>query len=306
MADLTGDSLIRPLSIIGAPSSAGAYAPGQEKAPAAWRRHGLIEALRGSGREVYDQSDVAEFRWRSDNRRPKAMNLEAVKAVAEAVAAKTAAAFSAGHDVIILGGDCTVELGTVAGAIRSNGGSVGLIYVDVDTDLNPPDASDGALDWTGVAHLLSIPGVTDELADIGDVRPMLKPSDILYLAAGNAKENERATISALSIACIGLDEVQADPRNAVEQALKWAKRFDVILVHLDADVLDFAAFPIAENTRREMGLTLNELKVILNILLGAPNLRGLTISEVNPDHAPDEREAFTELISMLTSALRRD
>jgi arginase len=234
------------------------------------------------------------------------MNLEAVQAVAEAVAAKTAAAFSAGHDVIVLGGDCTIELGTVTGAIRSCGGSVGLIYVDVDTDLNPPDASDGALDWTGVAHLLSIPGAADELADIGDVRPMLQPSNILYLAAGNIEANEREMISALGIACIGLDEVQADPRSAAERALMWANRFDVVLVHLDADVLDFAAFPIAENTRRDMGLTLEQLKVILNVLLGAPNLRGLTIAEVNPDHAPDEREAFTELISMLASALRRD
>lgn len=37
------------LSIIGAPSSAGAYAPGQEKAPEAFRRHGLVRALMQGG-----------------------------------------------------------------------------------------------------------------------------------------------------------------------------------------------------------------------------------------------------------------
>lgn len=51
----------------------------------------------------------------------------------------------------MLGGDCTVELGTVAGALRGED-SIGLIYVDLDTDLNPPEASDGALDWT-VLHI---------------------------------------------------------------------------------------------------------------------------------------------------------
>ena len=37
--------MTRTLCLVGAPSSAGAYAPGQEKAPAAFRRHGLVAAL---------------------------------------------------------------------------------------------------------------------------------------------------------------------------------------------------------------------------------------------------------------------
>lgn len=294
-----------PLSIIGAPSSAGAYSPGQEKAPAAWRRHGLLESLRASGREIHDQGDVAAFRWRPDHRRPKAMNLDAVSATAQAIADKVAAAFSAGDDALVLGGDCTIELGTVAGAMRSRVGSVGLIYVDVDTDMNPPDKSDGALDWTGVAHLLSIPGASDELAGIGDVRPLLQPSSILYFAAGNIEPNERETISTLGIACIGLNDVQADPKGAAAQAVEWASRFDTLLVHLDMDVLNFVAFPIAENTRRDMGLTFEQLKAVLNVLLGAPNLRALTITEVNPHHAPDERETFAVLIAMIVGALQR-
>lgn len=296
---------MRPLSVIGAPSSAGAYSPGQEKAPAAWRRHGLVESL-ALGRDVHDEGDVTGFRWRPDNRHPKAMNLDAVRATAQGVAAKVASAFAAGHDVIVLGGDCTVELGTVAGVLRSRAGSVGLVYVDVDTDMNPPEASDGALDWTGAAHLLAIPGANDELANIGDVRPLLRPSDILCFAAGNMATNERETIATLGIACIGLAEVQADPNGTAAQAATWASRFDTLLVHLDMDVLNFAAFPIAENTRRDMGLTLEQLNAVLSVLLAAPSLRGLTITEVNPEHAPDERETFAALISMMSGALRCD
>src|SRR5262245_34028597 len=166
----------RSLSVLGAPSSAGAYAPGQEKAPAAFRRHGLIEALGRARREVVDRGDVAGFRWRPDAARAAAMNLAAVRDTARAVAARTAAALDDGHDLLVLGGDCTVELGVVAGAI-GRFASVGLIYIDGDTDLNPPEASDGALDWTGVAHLLDIPGATEELAGLGGKRPMLGSED---------------------------------------------------------------------------------------------------------------------------------
>src|SRR5262245_18661039 len=92
---LRSAQMTRILSLIGAPSSAGAYAPGQEKAPAAFRRHGLVPALSGTGRRVQDRGDVAAFRWRPDLARPKAMNLDAVRQTAKAVAAHVADAMSA-------------------------------------------------------------------------------------------------------------------------------------------------------------------------------------------------------------------
>ena len=117
--------MTRTLGLIGAPSSAGAYAPGQEKAPAAFRRHGLVSALTESGRRVNDRGDIPGFRWRPDPQRPKAMNLDAVRRTAAAVAEKVEEALAGGEAALVLGGDCTVELGTVAGALR-DGHSVGL------------------------------------------------------------------------------------------------------------------------------------------------------------------------------------
>jgi arginase family enzyme len=142
----------RDLYLIGAPSSAGAYAAGQEKAPAAFRLHGLVAALSKAGLQVQDRGDVDGFRWRPDLANPKAMNVDAVRRVAQSVADQVSEGLAADGTVLVLGGDCTVELGTVAGALRGSE-SVGLIYIDFDADLNPPEASDGALDWTGVAHM---------------------------------------------------------------------------------------------------------------------------------------------------------
>jgi arginase len=78
-----------------------------------------------------------------------------------------------------------------------------------------------------------------------------------------------------------------------------------MLVHLDADVLAFTDFPIAENTRRRAGLTLEQLGLALQVLLAAPNWRVLTLAEFNPDHAPDEAEAFRRLNELLAKALLR-
>ena len=52
----------RPLGLIGVPTSAGAFAPGQEQAPRALRDAGFVESLRQAGvlvRDHEDRQDVA-------------------------------------------------------------------------------------------------------------------------------------------------------------------------------------------------------------------------------------------------------
>ena len=293
----------RPVSIIGAPSSAGAYAPGQEDAPAAFRRHGLVATLEHAGRRVRDRGDVAGFRWRPDPAHPEAMNVAAVARTARAVSDVVADAMADGDAVLVLGGDCTVELGTVAGTLRHSR-SVGLVYVDLDVDLNVPDTSDGALDWTGVAHLLDLPGAAAELSALGPRRPMLGPADVLFFGADNVTPPEAATIARLGLQSIGLDEVRANPIAAGTRAVAWGAGHDLLLVHVDVDVLAFTRFPIAENVRRCPGLELGELADALGVLLAAPNWRAATVTEVNPHHAPDERAAFGAMNAVLRDALR--
>jgi arginase len=290
------------LAVIGAPSSAGAYAPGQEKAPSAFRRHGLTSALENAGISVRDYGDIPHFRWRPDWARPKAMNLHIVQRTAAALAAQVSTALDNHDAILVLGGDCTIELGTVAGAQR-NGASVGLIYIDLDVDLNSPEQSDGALDWTGVAHLLNLPGTASELSRLGARAPMLTRDDLMFFGADAITPSESEVINDLNLPCVRLAEVKNNPTEAAVRAVNWAARFDRLLIHLDVDVLAYTAFPIAENVRRQDGLTLDELTRALVTLLAAPNWRALTITEVNPDHAPDERDTFRTLIAAICHAV---
>ncbi len=294
--------MMRDLHLIGAPSSAGAYAAGQEKAPDSFRRQGLVAALSKAGLHVQDHGDVDGFRWRPDLANPKAMNIDVGRRVAQSVAGQVAESLAGDGAVLVLGGDCTIELGTVSGALRGSE-SVGLVYIDFDADLNPPDASDGALDWTGVAHMLDIPGSAPQLADLGSRRPLLSPQDVLLFAVENVTEGEAETIRKRGIRKISLPEVKADPHQAARQALAWAAGYERLLIHFDVDVLAYVECPIAENVRRCDGLSLEEIGVVLGILLKAPNWRALTITEVNPDHAPDEAEIFGRLIATLAGSL---
>src|ERR687895_1741728 len=110
-----------PLAIIGAPTSLGAFAPGQEQAPRALREAGL-----GAGFD--DFGDIALRRWRPDREHRRAQNAAGVAEVAREVAERVEAAYRAGHVPVVLGGDCTVELGTVAGAKAATEGPLGLVY----------------------------------------------------------------------------------------------------------------------------------------------------------------------------------
>jgi arginase len=292
------------LAIIGAPSSAGAYAPGQEQAPQALRVAGLLEYLQARNVSVDDRGDVPGFRWRVDRANPRAMNVGVAARVAKATGDQVAAALVEDAAALVLGGDCTVELGTVAGALAGTE-NIGLIYFDLDTDLNTPEStSDGALDWMGVAHMLAVAGSVPELTDLGPRTPMLRPDQILFFANDNVKPFERGIIDAHGIAERRLKEVATDPAGVAHAvATGWAQRFERLLIHLDVDVLDYLALPLAENIRRNVGLRFDQLMAALRPLLQAPNWAALTVTEVNPDHGERDGSTLQTFARALADAL---
>lgn len=295
---------MRRLDVIGAPSSAAAYSPGQERAPEAIRAAGLLTALRDRGINVNDRGDVPGFRWSVDRANPRAMNAEAAAGVARALADHVADGLGAGAAILVLGGDCTVELGTVAGASIDTE-SVGLIYVDLDTDLNTPvSVEDGALDWMGVAHLLNIDDAVPVLARVGSRTPMLRPDQIAYFATDNVTPFERQIIEERGIKEVRLAEVVADPVAAARGLMDaWAGRFERLLVHVDVDVLDYLDLPLAEEHRRNRGLRFSQLVDALRVFVAAPNWVALTISEANPDHGEADGTTIRTLSEGLTEVL---
>jgi arginase len=285
---------MRGLTVIGAPTSAGAYAPGQEDGPRALREHGLLERLTGAR----DAGDVDGFRWRPDPERPRAANAAAVADRVRQVAERVAAV-PAGERALVLGGDCTVGIGTVAGLGR-RGAAPGLVYFDRHADLNVPASTiDGCLDWMGVAHMLGIEGAVEELA--GD-RPLLDPGQLCYLGLGSATPFEREQIARHDIAAVDLDTTAADPVAAAGAALAALGHRTEIAVHFDVDVLDFLDAPLAENTDRG-GLALAAAGRALSTLLADARVSALTVTEFNPHHGAPDGATTRRLIDILAEAL---
>lgn len=294
-----------PLALVGAPSSAGAYAPGQEKAPRALRDAGLRDRLVEAGVTVDDHGDLPIRRWRPDPGNCFAQNLPAVVEMAVATAERVRAAAATGAFVLVLGGDCTVGLGTFAGHLPADQ-PVGLIYFDIHADLNTPrSVRDGALDWMGVAHLLGEEEATAELSRFGPRHPLLAPDHLLLFAHGTAQSTkwELDVIQRRGLATIPVEDVAADPEAAAARALAHLRaRCSRMLVHFDVDTIDFTDAPLSENAGRNSGLTLDAAFRALNALLAGGPVRALTITELNPDHGAADGSTLTDFAERLARA----
>ena len=292
-------AVVSRVTIVGAPTSAGAYAPGQEEGPRAMRDAGLRDALAARGAEVSDAGDVDPFRWAPDAAHPRAANLATVADRARQVAALVAAADST---VLVLGGDCTIELGTVAG-LRDQVGRLGLVYLDLHPDLNVPSSVvDGALDWMGVAHLLDVEGAESELAGIGSSRPLLEDDQLVFLGIKPGTEFEQATIDERGLEVVDVDALGADPVGAASRALGTLAACDAVAVHFDVDLVHFLDAPLAENTDRE-GVALEVAATALRVLTADPRFRALTVTEHNPFHGAADGSTTRRLVEVLARAL---
>jgi arginase len=280
--------MVTQVAVIGAPTSMGAHAPGQERAPAALRAAGLLERLP----DAEDRGDTTLGRWVPDRKHRRAQNAAAVVEAAREVAERVRAALGDGRRALVLGGDCTVELGVVAGA-----GPAGLVYFDMHPDLNTPETiPGGTLDWMGVAHLLGLTGTHPEVAAIA----RLAPRDVVLLAADATQmtEAERATVKDLR--AIAMDEVRTDPGAAAQRALD-ALPHDRVLVHFDVDTVDFVDLPLSENTGHNIGLPFPAAQQVLGVLLADRRVAALTVTEHNPLHGPEDRSASVALARALAA-----
>lgn len=56
----------------------------------------------------------------------------------------------------------------------------------------------------------------------------------------------------------------------------------------DVDVIDFVDFPIADVPQINAGLTFQEAMTCLEVFVASPQFAGLSLAEINPDHADEE------------------
>jgi arginase len=296
------------LVVVGVASSAGTHYPGQELAPRALRAAGLLERLRSAGIAVHDRGDEVSELFAVDHARPTCRNLAAVVRVVRTVADLVAEVDAGGDIPLVLGGDCTITLGVVAGLQRRRPG-IGLFYFDGDADLATPDTtSSGVLDAMGIAHLI---GLADtELAHVGEHRPILT-EERLVLFGVDESDPETFRPPALAgrpgLRRYADRQVRADPAGCATAALEALRETsDGVIVHFDVDAVDSGDLPLANYPHYGTGVGLDQAGQVLRIAAGAPDLAAVVLTEVNPSHDPDGqqlRRYVTTVGDALASAL---
>jgi arginase len=293
------------LRVIGVPSSAGAHAPGTEQGPGRLRAAGLLDALAAAGVPAVDAGDLPTARFAATAAPSGARNLPAVLEVVGQVADAVAAARADGDIAVLLGGDCTLVLGAVAGLRRREraSGDVGVFYLDGDADLDTPEEGWGVLDSCGVAHLL---GDGDpQLAGLRPGGPLLDASQLVLFGFHPAQLSDGQWRRFVSHGVYGVPVTDIPAGTAGSRAARALQRLGdkrALLCHLDIDVIDFATFPLADCPRYHGGLSVSDTFDAVKSAAGHPGLACLTLTEVNPDHDPDG-ELSRHLVSRWTAAV---
>jgi len=276
----------RPIAIVGVPSSAGARARGPERAPGALRAAGLLTALQANGIDVVDRGDLPRTEFRADEDCPKLQNLGLVCRVARDVAREVRLASGTGGMPVVLGGDCTITIGTVAGLIEGGGADLGVLYFDGDLDLNTPQTTpSGILDGMVAAHLLG--DGCPELAGIGPCAPLVPQTRLAFfgynVGAGFVDPPELSSLGARASLAYSVEQVRADPLGAAKEALaRLAARAGRFLVHFDVDATDLAAVGVPHRN----ALALSAALVALGVFLASPGCAGLVVTQFDPQSDP--------------------
>jgi arginase len=284
--------MTRAFAVIGVPSGVGACGVGQHETPVALRAAGLIDRLREAGADVVDVGDSDVRPWRPDRTNPRAQNLADVVEVIRSTTHRVSAALAdRGRIALVLGGDCTVGMGTIAGALHALG-DVGVLYFDIHSDMNTPEtAGDGALDWMGLGHMLAVPGTLPDLVNATGRAPILRPDQVILFAHGRRQSTafERNQIERLGLSRFAVEDVGADPEARAREALSELRsRFDRYVLHLDVDVVDFTDAPLSEHTARNTGIRLETMLRALKVLASGDGLAALTVAELTPRNAAVE------------------
>jgi arginase len=289
------------IALLGAPTSAAALSLGHENAPTALRAAGIIDRLRTVGYEVADLGDDPTQLYQPDEESPRARNLPRVLAAIEALKPRVEQAVKSTALPLILAGDCSVALATVAG-VRRYFRNVGMIFMDRDADLNTPaTTTTGCVDGMVVSHL-SGRGAA-ELVRFWGEPPLVREPDLALFGVDRLDPPEEELLRNSPLRRYLARDVQrlgaaAAAQAAVDRIHSSSHEF---VLHFDVDVIsDFQA----TNYPGSGGLTLEEVREALLVFVQQKHLAALEVTAYNPAKDPDGTAAKL-LIDLLAEVLEK-
>jgi arginase len=289
------------IAIIGAPSSAAAFLPGSEKAPAAIRAAGIVERLQSIGYEVTDLGDCAPRLFADDDEHKRARNIPEIVASLNDLKPRAELGFKSGALVLVLGGDCTQIIALLSGARRYYK-HINLLWFDRDADLNTPASTpSGRLDGMVLASIIG--KGSPELVRFWGEPPLVREPDALIFGLKRVDQPEvdfltRSPLRHVNAADINLHGAEKSAHDALAHLHADSREF---LLHLDLDVIAQEELA-AVNVPDSQGLSFAEVRGSFVEFVKQKNLLGLDIAQYNPDKDPDG-SAARKVVDLLAEAL---
>lgn len=293
----------RSLRIIGVPLDLGASRRGVDMGPSALRIARLVERLRALGHEVDDVGNlIVSQREQLADCGPE--SIPAIATVCRQLAQVTADAVRAGVTPLVLGGDHSLAMGSVAGvatALAERQQRVGVIWLDAHGDINTPTSStSGNVHGMPVAHLV---GLGDpRLSGITHSPPAVDAKQLVMVGLRDLDPPERKHIRDLGIAAYTMREIdERSLMSVMANAIAIAGRgTGGIHVSCDPDWIDPVDAP-GVGTPVRGGATFREAHLALEMVADSGRLVSMDMVEINPV-LDDRNQTATLAVDLVVSA----
>jgi arginase len=280
----------------------GAGRRGVDMGPSAIRIAGLGDRLRELGWKVIDEGDLS-IKTQEEQRvkDPHAKYLPEITRATGVLARKVEAIAGHGHFPLVLGGDHSIAIGTIAGVAahaRRRKKKLGVFWIDAHGDFNTPASSpSGNIHGMPLAVCAGL-GPKPLLKVGGDFRKV-DPHQIAIIGLRNVDKIERENIKKQGVHVYTMDEIDKyGAHRVMKRAFKdVANHVDYLHVSFDLDSVDPVYAP-GVGTPVKGGLDYREAHLIMEMIADSKKMTSLELVEVNPilDSRNQSAEFAVELV----------
>jgi arginase len=293
---------VQQVAVIGAPLDLGQGRRGVDMGPSAIRYAGLAEHLTTKlGIDVSDLGNVlAPVPESTEEVDEHARYLPHILEHCDKVAKLVERARRAGQLPLVLGGDHSVALGTLAGMAAVDGPG-GAVWVDAHGDLNTPQSSpSGNVHGMVLAAALGLGGDAFRYDDW--TVPAIAPGKLALVGIRSLDQGEREVLQGLDAKVFTMSEVdRMGIETCMSEAIAHARGAGFLHVSLDMDVVDPDNAP-GVGTPVRGGLSYREAHLAMETVAASGLADSLDVVEVNP--ILDRENATGQLaVELVASAL---
>jgi len=303
----------RTVEIVGVPMDLGGNRRGVDMGPSAIRYAGLRDRVASLGYAVRDRGNIRvadrdegatrDYRQVDKNELAKmsrgaAHHVDEIVRVVEDLAKVVSDIERAGNMAIVLGGDHSMAIGTLAGIARG-GRRPGVIWMDAHGDSNTPRTSPSG-NVHGMPFAVAFGRAVDPFPK--DLSGSVDGRSGVLIGLRSVDAGEKENIRAAGVTPITMADIdRLGMSAAMEKAIAIASKGEGIHLSLDMDAIDPDEAP-GVGTPVRGGLTYREAQLAMEMLAASGKLRSLEVAEVNPILDQGNRTAALA-VELVASAL---